>query len=220
MTRLTKARVEFYSNKNTTESVSNMPSKYEAKNSTEASIKVKVGAAPKRNGYKFVTWNLKSNNSGTKFAPGTEITLDRTTPKKTLYAIWEAASTNYTINYDAAGGSNAPSGMGLTANISVTFTVSSTEPTRAGYVFKGWKFSADNKTYQKNASVTLYADPSKATKTVTFTAQWEKTPVTYKIEFNGNGSGSGNIPAAVVKENVKEASCDLVIPNVTPTRSG
>lgn len=72
----------------------------------------------------------------------------------------------YTIAYNANGGSGAPSSQ--TKTHGTNLTLSSTKPTRTGYTFKGWaltKTDADNGTwyYQpsgtcgKNEDLTLYA---------------------------------------------------------------
>ena len=60
----------------------------------------------------------------------------------------------YSITYNANGGSGAPSSQGVYAG--VTYTLSSTQPTRTGYTFLGWSTSstATTATYQPGASVT------------------------------------------------------------------
>lgn len=93
---------------------------------------------------------------------------------------------NYTIKFDANGGSGAPSSFtkveGETANMPTTV------PTKKGYTFKGWNLEKDGSgqaykaggTIGKNSSVTLYA-------------QWEATQ--YTISYNYNG-GTGSNPTS------------------------
>ena len=52
----------------------------------------------------------------------------------------------YTINYDANGGSGAPSSQTYTYATGGTVTLSSTVPTRSGYVFEGWSTSSSDTT--------------------------------------------------------------------------
>lgn len=69
----------------------------------------------------------------------------------------------WTISYNANGGSGAPDSQTKTYNANLT--LSNTIPTKAGYMFKGWSTSstattatyAAGGTYSANESVTLYA---------------------------------------------------------------
>ncbi|MBC8530467.1 InlB B-repeat-containing protein [Gehongia tenuis] len=79
----------------------------------------------------------------------------------------------YTLTYDGKGGSGAPAPQSLTsATGSATFTVSSVQPTRDGYTFKGWSTAPDatDVQYMGLASITI-------TKNTTLYAVWEKVPV-------------------------------------------
>ena len=69
----------------------------------------------------------------------------------------------YTVNYNANGGSGAPTSQVKTHNVNLT--LNSTKPTRSGYDFLGWATSSTAVTaiyqpsgiYTANTSVTLYA---------------------------------------------------------------
>ncbi len=89
----------------------------------------------------------------------------------------------YKVSYNANGGSGAPSSQTKIQDEGLTLT--SSIPTKKGYVFKGWA-SSKNATaaqylaggvYLKNAAITLYA-------------VWE--PEIYTIVFNANG-GKGEL---------------------------
>ena len=75
---------------------------------------------------------------------------------------WDVTPT-YSVTYNANGGSGAPSAQTKTKDVSLT--LSTTQPTRAGYNFLGWATSASatsaqyqpGSTYTANANVTLYA---------------------------------------------------------------
>lgn len=73
------------------------------------------------------------------------------------------SSKKYTINYNANGGTGAPSNQ--TKNHGSSLTLSSITPTRFGYNFTGWATSSNatsanyqpGSSYSSNSSVTLYA---------------------------------------------------------------
>jgi len=78
------------------------------------------------------------------------------------WTITVPALASYTVNYDANGGSGAPSGQVKWYGESLT--LSSTVPTRENYIFKGWATSQDgtvqydaSSAYTSNSGATLYA---------------------------------------------------------------
>ena len=114
----------------------------------------------------------------------------------------------YTVSYNANGGSGAPSSQ--TKYYGYDLTLSDTVPTRSGYTFKGWGTSSSSTSasyqpggnYTANSSRTLYAI-------------WESnTPTTYKVTYNANG-GSG-APASQTKTH----NVTLTLSSTKPTRTG
>ena len=118
------------------------------------------------------------------------------------------ARASYTVDYDANGGSGAPSSQ--TKWHGESLTLSSTSPTRTGYTFggssgkwhavggdSGWYDPGDS--YTANASATLYA-------------AW--TAKTYAVKYNANG-GSG-APSA----QTKTYGTTLKLSTTKPTRAG
>ncbi len=95
----------------------------------------------KREGYRIASWNTQSNGQGTSYALSASIT---PTGNMTLYAIWEEAD-GFRVQYDVDGGvpgyadktSDATTANGL-INWRSTNLIPATEPTKAGYTFKGW----------------------------------------------------------------------------------
>ena len=83
--------------------------------------------------------------------------------KQTRTEVIPALPITYTVSYDANGGSGAPASQTKTKDVALT--LSSTKPTRTGYMFLGWAASktATSAQYQPggsytaNAAVTLYA---------------------------------------------------------------
>ena len=110
-----------------------------------------------------VTWN--GSYSGTRSASG---------------SIGVEQRVSYTVSFNANGGTGAPGSQ--TRWYGEVIYLSSTRPTRTGYVFKGWAKSPNGaveynpgSAYGLDANTTLYAI-------------W--SPETYTISFNANG-GSG-----------------------------
>lgn len=82
---------------------------------------------------------------------------------------------SYTVSYNANGGTGAPGSQ--TKWYGSNITLSTTRPTREGYMFQGWSTSNDSTveyqpgaTYSSNSSVTLYAVWKINTWTVTYDA--------------------------------------------------
>lgn len=99
-----------------------------------------------------------------------------TTTRSASGSISVAAKTSYTISYNANGGAGAPSAQSKWHGTNIT--LSSTKPTKTGYIFQGWGTStsdtsvdyAAGATYSANATITLYAIWKAVTYTVTFDA--------------------------------------------------
>lgn len=118
-------------------------------------IKAAAGRASVNSGYQIVGWSKESNANPTTWSlnksgttacnKGTTIYLVAKNPNPTT-------KYTYTLNYDANGGTGAPSADSWsTTDASIryhSFTVKNTIPTREGYVFKGWK--------AKDGSDTIY----------------------------------------------------------------
>ena len=142
---------------------------------------------PTRSGYTFVGWGLSASDTSVDYNAGGSYT---TNASDTLYAIWKKT---ITLSYNANGGSNAPSSQSATvynATTSKTFTVSSTQPTRTGYTFKGWATSSGGSVkYVAGNSITLSANST------TLYAVWSIN--TYTVSYNANGGS--NAPSSQTK---------------------
>ena len=95
----------------------------------------------------------------------------------------------YTLSFDANGGSGAPSSETEEADSSgyATITIPSTVPIRTNYTFLGWSksSSATYASYQAGDSIDISKD-------TTLYAVWEQATV--KVTYNANGAGSGAVP--------------------------
>ena len=119
-----------------------------------------TSSKPTRSGYNFKCWNTQANGTGTSYNPGQAYGYDQNGGTVTLYAIWTPMQ--YTVSYNANGGSGAPGNQ--TKTYGTDLVLSSTKPTRKYYTFKGWATSASGSVvyssggaYKTNANATLYA---------------------------------------------------------------
>ena len=155
---------------------------------------------PTRSGYTFVGWGTSATSVAASYMPGSSYSSDSNI---TLFAIWNAVT--YTINYNANGGTGAPASQ--TKEHGKNITLSSTKPTKAGYMFLGWaeSSSATSATYQPGASFSKDGN-------TTLYAAWKIQ--TYTIKYDANG-GTG-APASQTKEHGKE----ITLSTTVPTKAG
>ena len=150
---------------------------------------------PTRTGYTFKGWATSSGggvayNSGGTYSGNAALT---------LYAVWQINT--WTVSYNANGGSGAPGNQ--TKTYGQNLTLSSTKPTRTGYIFNNWKGS-DNNTYNPGGT---YA----GNLALTLTAQWSL--ITYTVSYNANG-GSG-----APGNQTKNYGQNLTLSSTKPTRT-
>lgn len=113
---------------------------------------------PTRSGYSFQGWGTSSTDTSVNYVAGGTYTANTS---MTLYAIWKP--NEYTVTYNANGGTGAPSSQ--IKKYDIELTLSGTKPTRTNYIFEGWGTSSGASTvayksgsqYTSNASITLYA---------------------------------------------------------------
>lgn len=153
---------------------------------------------PVRAGYTFQGW-ADSANGSVRFAPGSGYTSNSNI---TLYAVWKA--NQYTVSYNANGGSGAPGNQ--TKYHDQALTLSSVKPVRTGYTFQGWADSANGSvrfapgsSYTSNSDITLYA-------------VWKADQ--YTVLYNANG-GSG-----APESQTKYPGKNLTLSDVQPVRDG
>lgn len=143
----------------------------------------------------------------------TQIIYPADSGKRCAWVYTSDLTKNYTVKYNANGGSGAPSSQTKTHDKDLT--LSSTKPTRTGYTFVGWATSSSatsatyssGSIYSKNAAVTLYAVWRKQNFTVTYKANGghgapgaqtqtyntaitvtsQQAEKTYEVIFNPNG---------------------------------
>jgi len=148
------------------------------------------------NDFTFDGWNSLANGTGLSYAAGASFT---PASSVTLYAQWSPDI--YTVTFDAEGGSVAP----LSENFIVGSSASTLPtPTLTGSTFGGWNSLANGMglsyaagaSYTPASSVTLYAQWSPDTYTVTFDP--EGGSVTPPSENFTVGSSALTLPASTL----------------------
>ena len=119
-----------------------------------------------RTGYTFAGWNTAMDGLGTSYAEGATFAMPA--GNTTLYAVWNI--NNYTVSYEANGGSGDTPAASTSYNYGTTVTLlgntGTTPLTKIGYTFAGWNTASDGSgtSYSEGATfamptgnVTLYA---------------------------------------------------------------
>lgn len=123
---------------------------------------------PTRDGYTFKGWGISEDSTTVKYKAGASYS---TNDDLILYAIWEAWT--YTIEFNANGGSGTPSSIIKTADIPVL--IPEEEPTRDGYIFRGWNEKSDGsgKIYSPTSTFDIIQNGG----TITLYAHWANTDI-------------------------------------------
>lgn len=165
-------------------------------------------------GYSLLDEVKGSSNNRFIFFPSRYGTNDTALEYNTKWAVVSSIvltvttnETDYTLSYNANGGSGAPSSQTGTGVGSYTFPISNAKPTRSGYTFLGWSLSstATSASYQPGGSITLTASDI-------LYAVWKAN--TYTVSYNANG-GSG-----APSNQTKTYGVTLTLSNTKPTRTG
>lgn len=171
-------------------------------------IKAAAGRASVNSGYQIVGWSKESNANPTTWSLNKSGTT-ACNKGSTIYLVAKnpnpTTKYTYTLNYDANGGTGAPSADSWSTTDAAiryhSFTVKNTIPTREGYVFKGWKAKDGSDTIYTGGtlcSVSQYGNDvvkNGNTWTRTLYAVWEEAtpPKPDKPTAPGEGDLSGLI---------------------------
>ena len=163
-------------------------------------------SVPTRTGFTFAGWNTQVGGvaaGGTQYAGGSNLTMPAA--NVTLYAQWTAI--DYSVTYNANGGSGAPAAQ-TPLNAGVDVTLSSTLPVRTGYQFNGWNTRADGTgtNYLRGGSLVMPAA------NVSLYAVW--VPDILDLLYNANG-GSGAPSAETAATN-----SSVTVSSTIPVRAG
>lgn len=171
-------------------------------------IKAAAGRATVNSGYTIVGWSKESNANPTTWSLNKSGTT-ACNKGSTIYLVAKnpnpTTKYTYTLNYDANGGTGAPSADSWSTTDAAiryhSFTVKNTIPTREGYVFKGWKANDGSDTIYTGGmtcAVSQYGNDvvkNGNTWTRTLYAVWEEAtpPKPDKPTAPGEGDLSGLI---------------------------
>ena len=135
---------------------------------TGTAISLPAGTGLTRSGYNFGGWSLTETGTAltSPYSPSSSIT---------LYAVWTPRQ--YTISYNANGGTGSQSAGSYTTAASATTLPATTTFSRLGYLFGGWATSEGSTT-----PVTSYSTSADAT----FYAIW--TRGSFNVRFLANGA--------------------------------
>ena len=174
---------------------------------------------PKRNGYIFAGWSTSANGS-VEYKPGSKFTkdLDSNGASITLYAVW--TPWKHTVHYNSNIPTNAPTGTTTVSNMpndqTKTFDeklmISSTKPSRNGYIFNGWNTQKDGKGTAYASGAEYKHDQNG--NTVTLYAQW--TAWKHTVHYNANGGDQNSVPT----DQTKTFDQAMILSDKKPTRHG
>ena len=160
----------------------------------------------------FMGWSTSSTGS-VEYQPSGEITLTSSNYSVTLYAIW-TTNLAFSITYNANGGTGAPDPQTYSSGTETehTFTITSDEPTREGWVFMGWARDPDSGVayYHGGDEFTVYSSNPQ----ITMYAVWS-TYVTFTLTFDANGGGDP--PDVMTYGPTLDATHQFIIPDEVPT---
>ena len=186
-------------------------------------IKAAASRASVNSGYQIVGWSKESNANPTTWSLNKSGTT-ACNKGSTIYLVAKnpnpTTKYTYTLNYDANGGTGAPSADSWSTTDAAiryhSFTVKNTIPTREGYVFKGWKANDGSDTIYTGGmtcAVSQYGNDvvkNGNTWTRTLYAVWEEAtpPTPDKPTAPGEGDLSGPIGNITVNCTNKAAAHD------------
>ncbi len=119
-------------------------------------------------GHTFMGWSTSSEGTTPNYQAGDAYSTDS---HLYLYAIWNPWV--HTVQFDANGGTGAPSGFIKT--VGVNQTIPETVPDRAGYIFLGWSTQSNTNIATYNAEDTYIVEQDGGV--VTLYAVWLSTDV-------------------------------------------
>ena len=161
--------------------------------------------ATAKTGYTFVGWY---NSSGTQLTTNVKYTYTCSGSTATYYARFEA--NQYTVKFDANGGTGSMSDQSHTYGVSKALTANAF--TRTGYTFAGWNTKADGTgtSYTDKKSVSNLSSTNDAT--VTLYAQWELK--TYTITYDNLKGATHSNPTTY---NINTETITFAAPTTKPT---
>ena len=174
-------------------------------------------STPSRYGYNFLGWAKSETATRAEYSAGAGVS--RLTASSggvvTLYAVWEADRFLLRYNSNASGSSVAvPSSIWL--SYTGSYNISSSRPSRTGYYFLGWSFTASGPiAYDPGDKANvqdLYKRSERSAGTVTLYARWEKM---YKITIKSEGKKGGTIALTPARSDLYYRAGEQITAKIT-----
>ena len=195
------------------QTVANMP---EDDTKTFDITKTISSTKPSRNGYIFNGWNTQKDGKGTAYASGAEYKHDQNGNTVTLYAQWTPWKHTVTYDKNVDPSSSSQTVTNMPGNQTKTFDeklmISSTKPSRNGYIFNGWNTQKDGKGTAYASGAEYKHDQNG--NTVTLYAQW--TAWKHTVHYNANGGDQNSVPT----DQTKTFDQAMILSDKKPTRHG
>ena len=195
------------------QTVANMP---EDDTKTFDITKTISSTKPSRNGYIFNGWNTQKDGKGTAYASGAAYKHDQNGGTVTLYAQWTPWKHTVTYDKNVDPSSSSQTVTNMPGNQTKTFDeklmISSTKPSRNGYIFNGWNTQKDGKGTAYASGAEYKHDQNG--NTVTLYAQW--TAWKHTVHYNANGGDQNSVPT----DQTKTFDQAIILSDKKPTRHG
>ena len=176
-----------------------------------------ASGVPTRYGYNFLGWAKSETATSAEYSAGAIVS--RLTASSdgevTLYAVWKADRFLLKYNSNASGSSVAvPSSIWL--SYTGSYNISSSRPSRTGYYFLGWSFTASGSiAYDPGDKANvqdLYKRSERSAGTVTLYARWEKM---YKITIKSEGEKGGTIALTPARSDLYYRAGEQITAKIT-----
>ena len=174
-------------------------------------------STPSRYGYNFLGWARSKTATRAEYSAGASVS--RLTASSggvvTFYAVWEADTFRVRYDDNVSGSSVAvPSSIWL--SYTGSYNISSSRPSRTGYYFLGWSFTASGPTAYDPGDKTnvqdLYERSERSAGTVTLYARWEQM---YKITIKSEGKKGGTIALTPARSDLYYRAGEQITAKIT-----
>ena len=174
-------------------------------------------SVPSRYGYNFLGWARSKTATRAEYSAGASVS--RLTASSggvvTFYAVWKADT--FRVRYDDnLLGSGVAVPKGVTLSYTGSYNISSSRPSRTGYYFLGWSFTASGSIAYDPGDKTnvrdLYERSEKSAGIVTIYARWEKM---YRITIKSEGEKGGTIALTPARSDLYYRAGEQITAKIT-----
>lgn len=174
-------------------------------------------STPSRYGYNFLGWARSKTATRAEYSAGASVT--RLTASSggvvTFYAVWKADT--FRVRYDDnLLGSGVAVPKGDTISYTGSYNISSSRPSRTGYYFLGWSFTASGTiAYDPGDKANvrdLYDRSEQSDGIVTLYARWEQM---YKITIKSEGKKGGTIALTPARSDLYYRAGEQITAKIT-----